>query len=109
VNGPVPTGVSSCSGRIGIASPGSKACGSLNETTTVEASDAVTSVMSLSHCAYCEVPWSWIIEKVKATSSAVNGWPSCHFTPLLRWYVIVPSLAASVRSARPGTMLSWAS
>ena len=48
-----------CDGMIGIARPGSKACGVLNVTTTVEGSVALTSVISSSHWAYWEFPCEW--------------------------------------------------
>src|SRR5450755_3830610 len=49
---------------------------------------------------------------VKRTSSAVNGGPSCHFTPRRKWYVIVmpsrlmpPFASEGTTAARSGT--SW--
>ncbi len=124
MNGPVPTGVSfanfwicaavipsqRCFGRMGIASPGSKACGRLYVTSTVEGSAALTPVMSTSHWAYCDWPWAPIVVNVKTTSSAVNGVPSCHVTPDRSAYVtVLPSDEAVVDSARLGWMLRSAS
>ena len=124
VNGPVPTGASfgnfwiwaglrscqMCAGRIGIARPGSNACGRLYLTSTVCGSTAVTPVMSVSHCAYCEEPPSLIDENVNTTSSAVNGVPSCHVTPWRSAYVtVLPSAEAVVDSARLAWMFRSAS
>ena len=120
VNGPVPTGASfgnfwiwaglrscqMCAGRIGIASPGSNACGRLYFTSTVCGSTAVTPVMSVNHWAYCEDPPPLIEENVNTTSSAVNGVPSCQVTPWRNAYVtVLPSAEAVVVSAR----LAWIS
>ena len=95
--GPVPTGLSfanfwiaaafipcqMCWGMIGIESPGSNACGDENVTTTSGPCVPMSFIAS-SHWAYCESFWSAISENVNTTSSAENGWPSCHVTPCWR-------------------------
>ena len=97
VYGPVPTGVSlanfwtsafdipsqMCFGRIGIASAGSKAWG-LAKVTTTSSPLALQVFMSPSHCAYPEDACSAIVVYVNTTSSAENGSPSCHVTPVRR-------------------------
>ena len=98
-----------CLGKIGIASAGSKACG-LENVTTTSLPFAVMSFISLSHCANCEEAWAAIVENVNTTSSAENGFPSCHFTPERKWYVTsLPSAETSLDWARLGITFSWAS
>ena len=56
---------------------------------TVVSSSATTFLMSWTACAYEVRPFLMITLYEKATSPAVSGWPSCHFTPGLIFTVQV--------------------
>ena len=91
VKGPVPTGWAlanfwiseadmpsqMCWGRIGIASPGSNACGWVKCRATVCASGVSTEASWVTHWAYWLSCLDLISSKVNLTSAEVNGLPSC--------------------------------
>src|SRR5436305_12048121 len=94
-----------CSGTMGIGSSGSTAFGLESLSTTVCASGAVTLVTELRYVDQLTASTSPCSTRlyVKATSAAVNGFPSDHVTPSRTWKVQVrPSADVSQDFASPG-------
>ncbi len=75
---------------------------------TVVASSATASLMSVTACRYDVSPFLMITLYEKATSAAVSGWPSCHFTPgRILTVQVLPSGEMSPLALVGSSVASW--